>query len=105
MPEYDSPLRGLQSWYARQCDGEWEHRYGPSIETVDNPGWVLTVPLAGTDLADRPFAERRENYEHPEDWLTCQRADDCFVAVGGPHRLERMIEIFLQWAETPRPGE
>ena len=34
MSDRESPLRGLQSWYARQCDGEWEYRYGPTIETT-----------------------------------------------------------------------
>jgi hypothetical protein len=28
----------LEAWYASRCDGEWEHGYGISIETLDNPG-------------------------------------------------------------------
>jgi hypothetical protein len=31
-------LPWLQGWYATQCDGDWEHEYGVSIETLDNPG-------------------------------------------------------------------
>jgi Immunity protein 53 len=32
-------LTQLQSWYVAQCNGDWEHTCGISIETVDNPGW------------------------------------------------------------------
>jgi hypothetical protein len=29
----------LQRWYTAQCDGGWEHHYGITIGTLDNPGW------------------------------------------------------------------
>ena len=48
VPEHLAAMRKSLETYTR---GE-----RPSIETIDNPGWVLTVPLAGTDLADRPFS-------------------------------------------------
>ncbi len=46
-----SLLQELEQWYLRQCDGEWEHSFGMRIETIDNPGWVIEVDLAGTRLA------------------------------------------------------
>lgn len=27
------------------CDGDWEHQGGITIQTVDNPGWVITLHL------------------------------------------------------------
>ncbi len=42
----------LQRWYLGQCDGEWEHGYGVSIDTIDNPGWRLRVELADTALQE-----------------------------------------------------
>lgn len=39
------PLKGLQDWYCSQCNGDWEHGYGVSIETLDNPGWSLKIEL------------------------------------------------------------
>ena len=30
-------LQSLMRWYAAQCDGKWEQRYGLSIETI-SPG-------------------------------------------------------------------
>ncbi len=38
-----------------QCDGEWEHDYGIKIETLDNPGWLVSIDLLGTDLEDKSF--------------------------------------------------
>ena len=36
-------LQSLQDWYLAQCNGDWEHTYGVSIGTLDNPGWTLDV--------------------------------------------------------------
>jgi|GEM_PF-3181522 len=33
----------LTNWYQNQCDGDWEHKYGVSIETLDNPGWIVKI--------------------------------------------------------------
>ncbi|MFF7251477.1 Imm53 family immunity protein [Embleya sp. NPDC008237] len=43
-------MKHLESWYASMCDGDWEHEYGIRLETVDNPGWDLTVDISETDL-------------------------------------------------------
>ncbi len=36
----------LSAWHLRQCDGEWEHRYGVKITTYDNPGWGVEIDIA-----------------------------------------------------------
>lgn len=51
------PLTWLQAWYATQCDGEWEHEHGVSIETLDNPGWFLKLDLRETSLDGLTFIE------------------------------------------------
>ena len=33
------------NWYKTNCDGDWEHSYGITLQTLDNPGWHLTVDL------------------------------------------------------------
>lgn len=33
-----STLERLCSWYSQKCNGDWEHSYGVSIDTLDNPG-------------------------------------------------------------------
>ena len=38
-----APLSYLTAWFARQCDGDWEHDLGIRIETLDNPGWAVDI--------------------------------------------------------------
>lgn len=35
----------LEDWYQSNCDGDWEHGFGVTIESLDNPGWSLTADL------------------------------------------------------------
>lgn len=92
------PLSALQHWYARQTDGDWEHGRGVQITSLDNPGWALTVDLAGTALAGKPFAEITE-LDDERDWMSCRVSDGRFEANGGPFMLERMLRIFADWAQ------
>lgn len=45
-----SALKRLAEWYHAQCDDLWEHRWGISITTIDNPGFALKIELTGTQL-------------------------------------------------------
>jgi len=92
-------LRRLQSWYQAQCDGDWEHSGGITIETLDNPGWKLEVALADTALEKKAFAEVRRDYESEKDWLMCFLRDGKFMGACGPQKLEEMLQVFLDWAE------
>jgi hypothetical protein len=58
-----SILERLQSWYMAQCDGEWEHQQGISVASLDNPGWCVSVNLAGTPLVQRDFVPIKENVD------------------------------------------
>jgi hypothetical protein len=92
-----NPLIGLQDWYARQCDGDWEHSSGLTIETLDNPGWALRVDLTGSDAANRPY-ERLDIRRSEEDWLICWVENAQFQAACGPRNLIEALAVFLQWA-------
>ena len=92
-------LQRLQDWYLAQCNGDWEHTYGVSIGTLDNPGWTLDVELTDTSLASKPFATLKQDMEHPTDWIHCSVSDLKFRGACGPLKLESVIEIFLAWAE------
>jgi hypothetical protein len=95
-----STLDRLQAWYADQCDGEWEHRFGVRIETLDNPGWQVHIDVAGTALAGRVFTEVRDVGSELE-WIHCKVVDGRFEAFGGPHMLDEILQRFLQWASEP----
>ena len=93
-----SALQKLQEWYSSQCNGLWEHGHGIKINTLDNPGWILTINLVETDLVACEFTpvdtERNTN-----DWIQCWKSPDGFQAAGGPLNLEEIIEVFLCWKD------
>ncbi len=89
----------LAAWYHRQCDGTWEHTYGITIETLDNPGWRVKIDLVDTELTNHPF-QTVERLEPELTWLRCWVADQSFHAAGGPEQLEEILHIFLDWAKT-----
>jgi hypothetical protein len=89
-------LDRLQSWYASQCDGEWEHTHGVQIDTLDNPGWSVEITLHGTPLVDRSMTrlERRAG----DNWIVCEVADGYFRGFGGVRNLDEILNVFLSWA-------
>ena len=88
-------MRLLQQWYADQCDGDWELSFGIQIQTLDNPGWLVTVDLAETDWweirLDRVRVERSEY-----DWVQHEVVDSKFVGGGGINNLAEIINLFLE---------
>ena len=93
-------LRRLADWYRSQCDGGWEHGQGVRIDTLDNPGWSVTVNLAGTVLENRPFKTKESRYEDETDWLRCWKEGTEFRAACGVGRLEDALVVFLDWADA-----
>jgi Immunity protein 53 len=93
------PLAAIEAWYAAQCDGDWEHSYGLSIETLDNPGWRVRIDLHGTTHADRPFDRHQVNRDE-RDWFTCWVESETFHAACGPQNLTEALLVFLDWGST-----
>lgn len=90
-------LERIEEWYSSQCDGEWEHRWGVSIETLDNPGWIVRIDLAGTRLEGAVF-ERSDDMDSATSWMDCRTREGQWVGAGGPHELRRILAEFLDWA-------
>lgn len=93
-------LYELASWFSMQCDGNYEHMEGITIETLDNPGWSIKVSLDGTLLQDKSFVPIKRG--DPDDvndseWIDCYKQDDFFIAYGGRAMLEEIIRIFIDW--------
>lgn len=101
----ETVLERLAAWYAAACDGDWEHRFGVSIQSTDNPGWWIKIDLAGTSLASRPFVKVAEGVgadDHPnaKRWLVCKVSDRVWHGAGDDTRLEEIVERFLAFAES-----
>ena len=95
-----STLLKIQNWYKSQCDGTWEHTNGISIETLDNPGWHVSIDIEKTRLNGKTF----NHYEYGtnngnNDWVSCKIENGKFIAAAGPGKLEEILEIFIKWAE------
>ena len=88
----------LEEWYKSNCDSFWEHDYGMSIETLDNPGWRVMIELHETQLEEKKF----NNYaidNGEDDWIECRVGEGIFHGSGDPSKLLRIIEIFKSFAE------
>jgi Immunity protein 53 len=89
----------LQHWYSSQCNGEWEHSFGITIGTLDNPGWTVEIDLDGTFLKELPFAEISRSGSD-DCWIRCWREGLKFKGVGDTKRLEEILGVFLSWASS-----
>jgi len=101
-------LTRLQNWYAEQCNDDWEHRYGITLTTCDNPGWWMKVDLVGTALVNQAFETVRIGVDRagrPEGdrWLHCYRQDNIWHGAGDETQLGGIIQRFVNWAESTLP--
>jgi hypothetical protein len=93
-----NPVIELQKWYESQCNEDWEHQFGITIGTLDNPGWTVTIDLEGTDLERRAF-QTLEKLESEREWIKCWVEASKFNGVGGPQKLEEILRVFLGWTK------
>ena len=98
-------LKGLQEWYTSHCNGDWEHTYGISLSTLDNPGWSLKIDLTDTCLSDRTFDEVHFQGADQNDWYVCKIESGTFLAASGPNRLCDRITVFLEWVLGTSNGD
>ncbi|HEL7629468.1 hypothetical protein A7X93_17015 [Stenotrophomonas maltophilia] len=97
----DTAIALLQKWYSNHCDEDWEHSYGIKIDTLDNPGWILTVDLVDTELSEYSLPRTRID-RSAVDWIQSEISDGRYIACGGVLNLEEIVLQFLNFAEGPR---
>jgi hypothetical protein len=83
-----------------QCDEDWEHDWGIRIETLDNPGWHVSVELSGTTVEELHL-EPVETHRSQHDWAVIKREGTVFHAYGGPLNLGEVLHAFREWVEGP----
>ncbi len=98
-------LSEIQDWYVSMCDGDWEHQFGLKTDTLDNPGWIVKIDIAETDLETKPFTPVEkgvgtEAIEGDQDWYECEKKDKKFIGNGGPFHLKTILRIFLNWKNS-----
>ncbi|MBN9378047.1 MAG: hypothetical protein BGO14_00990 [Chlamydiales bacterium 38-26] len=87
----------LQNWYKHQCNGDWEHRCGIHFNTLDRPGWSLSINLEDTELA-HGFFEKTHLVRSQDDWLECFVKENKFEARCGLANLKEVLQIFHDWS-------
>ena len=92
-------LQRLQAFYVSQCNGDWEHSYGITIESLDNPGWIVRVSISETRFEALDIAEHRERSN--DDWIHIATKADShhkFVECAcGPQNLTEAIDLVLSY--------
>ena len=89
-------LSNLEKWYARQCNGDWEHSWGVHIGTLDNPGWSVVIDLDQTSREDAVLA--KTSVERTDrDWITYYVSERKFRIFCGPENLSEALSLFVEW--------
>lgn len=88
----------LMKWYNDKCDGNWEHLFGIKIDSIDNPGWSITIDLDDTNVAELSWIYYETN---DNDWYGYKIEDRKFVASGDPFKLDYLIGIFKSFIIKP----
>ncbi|MEI2824022.1 MAG: immunity 53 family protein [Chitinophagaceae bacterium] len=89
----------LCEWYKKNCNSDWEHNYGIKIETLDNPGWALTIDIIGStqeNLNNMPWRFIKKNND---DWYGYKIEDGKFEASGDALKLNQLIKLFRDIVE------
>ena len=97
-------LAWLQMWFKQQSNGDWEHRYGVSIETLDNPGWSVKIDLAETSLSSKGFSKLWENHGE-NNWIMCRVENKKFEGAGDAEKLLSILTIFKKWTLSEQEFE
>ena len=85
----------LQNWYKTNCNGDWEHSYGLSLSTLDNPGWTLNIALQETALEKLDFNREYQSKGNEHDWYFITVKDGALDIACGPSNLSQVLQIFL----------
>lgn len=97
-------LQWLQEWLLQNCNMDSsDHYYDISIETIDNPGWIISIQLQDTILENQVFEKVVIQREVEDDWLHCKVESNIFEGYCGPRNLDEVILIFRDWVTEVEP--
>ena len=109
MPEDANLLDWLEQLYLGNGDDDGAHDRGFSIQTIDNPGWLVKADLAHLN-GNRALTERvvivLGDPPGPENgniggamWLSCQIRSGQFIGAGDPTQLRAILAAFRRLVE------
>ena len=89
-------LQQLESWFQSQCNNDWEHENIIKIETLDNPGWMITIPLIDTTKENSTF-KLIDEHRTETNWLYCKKENGYFIGCSGVGNLTELLDIFINF--------
>lgn len=92
MPDQNT-FEWICEWFSSNCNRDWEHDFGLTIETIDNPGWSITIDTAETStiLPDKQWILIEVN---ELDWYGYKISNGRFEASGDPKKLQLLLNLF-----------
>lgn len=88
-------IEWLSRWYKKECNGDWEHTYGISIQTLDNPGWNVRIDLLDTSFENLEMLPDSKEISE-SDWYAIKIKDKKFQAAGDPTKLDFLLGKFRE---------
>lgn len=89
----------LALWFSSHCNGDWEHENQIKIETIDNPGWSVTIDLSNTDL-DHLDIELQTSDLGDSDWFLYRVKEKKFFGAGDLSKLLFLLNKFKELVES-----
>jgi Immunity protein 53 len=91
----------LNRWYISKCDGNWEHQYGINIATLDNPGWLVTVRLADTNISpgDQVLFQEGQWGEDGKPWVDIRVRGEALEGACSPDCVNRLDEYLAKFLD------
>ncbi|ANI89339.1 hypothetical protein A9P82_08560 [Arachidicoccus ginsenosidimutans] len=80
----------IQNWFQSNCNGDWEHDFGIKIETLDNPGWCVTIDLEDTPLENLSVNESKSLSEN--DWYYIYTKERQLIATGDINKIIFLLD-------------
>ncbi len=99
----------LEEWYQEQWDDVLERDLGFSVQTLDNPGWLVKAALGGllpekvTEdgvlvVVGEPPSAKNGNVGG-RVWMTCEIKAGQFIGAGDLTQLREILAYFRKWVE------
>jgi hypothetical protein len=86
-------LEWIQNWFKSQCNGDWEHNHVIKIETIDNPGWLIEIDFADTNLKLNDIIWKVYEFES-NNWVGFKIENNKYIASGDYLKLELILSLF-----------
>jgi len=97
----DEDFLWLVNWFDSECDESWERLFGIKIQTIDNPGWAITICINETELKNNSlenvYVERSEN-----DWYSIKIEKLFFKGYCGVFNFKEVLRSFRNFVEDEK---